>query len=253
MRYTRVAVGGRAVWGRVGEEDIELLSESPIEGDPTVIGTIPVAEAQWLPVVVPPVFYAVGMNYPRHIAHAGAETPDRPEVGYRANNALTGHRSPIVKPDGVEGRFEAEPELVAVMGRTLRHATYDEARKSVFGWTIGNDVSARAWQNQDRTFWRSKNSDTFKPMGPWIETDVDPLAQTTTMRVDGAVRASFPTGSMVFDPFEYIVETTRYITMHPGDVLWMGADATCQLDPGTVVEIEISGIGTLSNPVRAEK
>jgi 2-keto-4-pentenoate hydratase/2-oxohepta-3-ene-1,7-dioic acid hydratase in catechol pathway len=252
MRYTRVEVGGRAVWGRVGEEHIELLSESPIEGDPSVIGMVSVAEAQWLPVVVPPVFYAVGMNYPRHIAHAKADTPSRPEVGYRANNALTGHRSPIVKPAEIEGRFEAEPELVAVIGRTLKHASYDEARKSVFGWTIGNDVSARTWQHQDRSFWRSKNSDTFKPMGPWIETDVDALAQTTTLRVNGEVRASFATGDMVFDPFDHIVEVTKHITMHPGDVLWMGAESTCQLEPGDTVDIEISGIGVLSNPVHSE-
>jgi 2-keto-4-pentenoate hydratase/2-oxohepta-3-ene-1,7-dioic acid hydratase in catechol pathway len=262
MRYTRVSVGGRAVWGRVGEEDIELLSESPLEAarrrphiecGPTVIGAVPLATAAWLPVVVPPVFYAVGMNYRRHIEHARGEVPTRPEVGYRANNALTGHRTPIVKPAGVEGRFEAEPELVAVIGRTLRHATYKEAREAVFGWTIGNDVSARTWQHQDRTFWRSKNSDTFKPMGPWIETGLDDaLAQTTTLRVNGEVRASFPTGDMVFDPFDHIVEITKYITMRPGDVLWMGAESTCQIEPGDTVDVEISGIGVLSNPVQLE-
>ncbi|MFD7709672.1 fumarylacetoacetate hydrolase family protein [Streptomyces sp. NPDC059785] len=252
MRYARVSAGGRAVWGRVGERDVELLSGSPLDGDPHVIGTIPVAGAVWLPPVVPPVFYAVGFNYPRHIAHAGAATPGRPEVGYRANNALTGHRSPIVRPAGVTGRFEAEPELVAVIGRTLRHATHAEARAAVFGWTIGNDVSARTWQHQDRTFWRAKNSDTFKPMGPWIETDTDALAQTTTLRVNGEERASFPTGDMVFDPFDFIVEITRHITMHPGDVLWMGAEATCPLEAGDTVDIAISGIGVLSNPVRLE-
>ncbi|MFF1675220.1 fumarylacetoacetate hydrolase family protein [Streptomyces sp. NPDC058256] len=261
MRYARVSVGGRAVWGRVGEEDIELLSESPlsatrcqphVECSPTVIGTVSRATATWLPVVVPPVFYAVGFNYPRHIAHAGAQVPGRPEVGYRANNALTGHLSPIVKPVEVAGRFEAEPELVAVIGRTLRHATHEEARKSVFGWTIGNDISARTWQHEDRTFWRSKNSDTFKPMGPWIETDVDALAQTTTLRVNGEVRAEFPTGDMVFDPYDYIVEITKHITMHPGDVLWMGAESTCQIEPGDTVDVEISGIGVLSNPVHPE-
>ncbi|WP_046728787.1 fumarylacetoacetate hydrolase family protein [Streptomyces humi] len=252
MRYARVSVDGRAVWGRVGEADIELLSASPIDGDPVVTGAVPRSAAVWLPPVVPSVFYAVGMNYPRHIAHAGAETPVRPEVGYRANNALTGHGSPIVRPVAVEGRFEAEPELVAVIGRTLRHATYEEARAAVFGWTIGNDVSARTWQHQDRTFWRSKNSDTFKPMGPWIETDVDALAQTTTLRVNGAVRARFPTGDMVFDPFDHLVEMTKHVTVHPGDVLWMGAESVGRIEPGDTVDVEISGIGVLSNPVHLE-
>ncbi|MDA5146197.1 fumarylacetoacetate hydrolase family protein [Streptomyces sp. AD681] len=253
MRYARISVGGRAVWGRVGKHDVELLSGSPLdETDVHVIGTVPRARAQWLPPVVPSVFYAVGMNYPRHIEHAGVATPEHPEVGYRANNALTGHLSPIVKPVEVTGRFEAEPELVAVIGRTLRRATHDEARKSVFGWTIGNDVSARTWQHQDRTFWRSKNSDTFKPMGPWIETDVDALAQTTTLRVNGETRAEFPTGDMVFDPFDYIVEITKHITMHPGDVLWMGAESVCPIEPGDTVDVEIGGIGVLSNTVLLE-
>ncbi|MGW0579662.1 fumarylacetoacetate hydrolase family protein, partial [Streptomyces sp. NPDC002920] len=133
MRYARVAVGGRAVWGRVGATEVELLSGSPIDGKPRVTGAVRRETAVWLPPVVPPVFYAVGMNYPRHIAHAGVPVPERPEVGYRANNALTGHGSPIVKPAGVEGRFEAEPELVAVIGRSLRHAGREEARAAVFG------------------------------------------------------------------------------------------------------------------------
>ncbi|MEU5765355.1 fumarylacetoacetate hydrolase family protein [Streptomyces asoensis] len=258
MRYARILTGGRAWWGRVGETDVELLSGSPLRGDPAVVGSVRRDTAHWLPPVVPPVFYAVGLNYPRHIEHAAglgnpaATVPERPEVGYRANNALTGHRSPIVKPDGLEGRFEAEPELVAVIGRTVRRAGYDEARAAVFGWTIGNDVSARGWQHRDRTFWRSKNSDTFKPMGPWIETDVDALAQTTTLRVNGEQRASFPTGAMVFDPFDYIVEITKHITMRPGDVLWMGAESTCAIAPGDTVEVEIGGIGVLSNPVHLE-
>ncbi|WP_415953348.1 fumarylacetoacetate hydrolase family protein [Streptomyces sp. KLOTTS4A1] len=258
MRYTRVSVGGRPQWARVEDDAVMLLSDSPLDGRPTVLGSLPRDEATWLPPVVPPVFYAVGMNYTRHIEHARAlgdpkgVVPERPEVGYRANSALTGHQTPIVKPAGVEGRFEAEPELVAVIGRTLRRAGYEEARAAVFGWTIGNDVSARTWQHQDRTFWRSKNSDTFKPMGPWIETDVDALAQTTTLRVNGEVRAAFPTAGMVFDPFDYIVEITKHITMHPGDVLWMGAESTCRIEPGDTVDVEISGIGVLSNPVRAE-
>ena len=258
MRYCRIARDGRPAWGLVEGDVIRLLDGSPLEGGRPDETEIALEEAIFLPPIVPPVFYAVGLNYRSHVDHAfatgykAAKLPDRPEVGYRANNALTGHGSPIVRPAGVEGRFEAEPEVVAVIGRTLKHCSLLEAQESVLGWTIGNDVSAREWQSADRTFWRSKNSDTFKPMGPWIETDVDPLAQTTTVRIDGEPRATFATGAMIFDPYEYIVETTKYITMHPGDVLWMGADATVPLEPGTVVDIEISGIGVLSNPVLAE-
>ncbi|GGN08107.1 2-keto-4-pentenoate hydratase/2-oxohepta-3-ene-1,7-dioic acid hydratase in catechol pathway [Actinoplanes campanulatus] len=260
MRYARISLGGRPVFAEIADGIAHVLDGSPLHGrSKRTADRVPLEGLDLLPPVIPGVFYAVGLNYRDHIDHAKAmgyavaKLPERPEVGYRANNALTGHNSPIMRPAGVTGRFEAEGEVVAVIGRTLRNATRAEAQESIFGWTIGNDVSAREWQNADRTFWRSKNSDTFKPMGPWIETDVDPLAQTTTVRVDGQVRARFATGAMVFDPYDYIVETTKYITMHPGDVLWMGADSTVQLEPGSTVDIEITGIGVLSNPVQAER
>lgn len=234
-----------------------LLSGSPIETEPVPVGTVPLAEVELLPPVLPFVFYAVGLNYRAHLERLrasgfdAATVPERPEVGYRANNALVGSGAAIVVPPDLTGRLEAEGELVAVIGRRLRRASRAQAQESVFGWTVGNDVSAREWQHTDRGFWRCKNSDTFKPMGPWIETDVDPLAQTTTVRVNGGEGARFATGDMIFDPWDYLVEASRYVTFHPGDVLWMGADSTCRITPGDVVEVEITGIGTLVNPVRA--
>jgi 2-keto-4-pentenoate hydratase/2-oxohepta-3-ene-1,7-dioic acid hydratase in catechol pathway len=259
MKFCRIEVGDGPSWGQVVGDEVRLLSGSPIDGGHAGTGaSVPLAKAVFLPPVIPGVFYAVGLNYRGHVRHAQAmghqpaRLPDRPEVGYRANNALTGHGQPIIKPADVQGRFEAEGEVVAVIGRRLRNATYEEAKAAIFGWTIGNDVSARAWQHEDRSFWRSKNADTFKPMGPWIETEVDPLEQTTAMRVNGEVKQCFRTGDMIFDPYRYIVSATKYITMHPGDVLWMGADGTCQLEPGDTVSVEITGIGVLSNPVHAE-
>ena len=210
-----------------------------------------------LPPVVPGTFFCAGLNYAGHAARAAAAgqahaVPSRPEVGYRANSALIGPGEPIVRPAGYGEPLEAEGELVAVIGRTARHCTRAEARDAVLGWTIGTDVSARAWQRTDRTFWRCKNSDTFKPMGPYLVTGADPLAGTTEVRVDGAVAASFATGGMLFDPFDFISATSRYITLSPGDVLWMGTDETATIVPGQVVEITIDGLGTLTNPVTQE-
>ena len=250
---------GRPRWASVDDDVLVLADRSPLGSRPHLSGTVPLREAQLLPPVVPSVFYAVGMNYRGHVDHAhslgdaAVVVPERPEVGYRANNALIGHGQKILVPPGVSGRFEAEGEVVAVIGRELRRATRSEAQDAVFGWTIGNDVSAREWQHADRTLWRSKNSDTFKPMGPWIDTDVDPMHQTTTVAVDGDERARFRTGDMIFDPWDYLVETSRYITLHPGDVLWMGTDANVQIEPGQTVEITVSGIGTLANPVENDR
>ena len=257
MRYGRIPLDGGARWVRVGDEAVEVLSGSPLDSDPAAERILPLEGVDFLPPVVPFVFYAVGLNYRHHVEKqraAGRDiaVPERPEVDYRANNALIGHGEAIVLPPDATGRVEAEGEVVAVIGRQVRNASRAEAQESVFGWTIGNDVSARDWQRADRSFWRSKNSDTFKPMGPWIETDVDPMAQTTTVRVDGEARAEFATGDMVFDPWDFIVEASRYITFHPGDVLWMGADSNCRIAPGDTVDVDISGIGTLSNPVRLD-
>ncbi|MYH00530.1 MAG: DUF2437 domain-containing protein, partial [Acidimicrobiaceae bacterium] len=168
MRYGRVSVDGEPRWVRVDGDAVRVLTGSPLEGDPAVEQSLPLGAVALLPPVVPFVFYAVGLNYHDHIEQQRAagrkvSVPERPEVGYRANNALIGHGEAIRVPPDVTGRFEAEGEVVAVIGRRVRNASRAEAQESVFGWTIGNDVSAREWQRADRSFWRSKNSDTFKP------------------------------------------------------------------------------------------
>jgi 2-keto-4-pentenoate hydratase/2-oxohepta-3-ene-1,7-dioic acid hydratase in catechol pathway len=258
MRWCRVEHHTAPRFGLIVDDEILLIDDSPLDDYYPTGERLPLAGAQFLPPVVPPTFYAVGLNYTAHIEHARrrgmatAKLPERPEVGYRANSALIGHGSPVVKPADYDGRFEAEGELVAVIGETLRRCSRDEAAAGIFGWTIGNDVSARDWQHTDRTFWRSKNSDTFKPMGPWIETDVDPLESSTSITVDGVTVAEFKTGAMVFDPYDYICEIARYITLVPGDVLWMGTDAVVAMEPGTTLGVEITGIGTLSNPIVQE-
>jgi 2-keto-4-pentenoate hydratase/2-oxohepta-3-ene-1,7-dioic acid hydratase in catechol pathway len=258
------------IWVRFQDEDgqtqygiVEGEAVTPVNGTPwgeyesngrrLDYGTV-----KLLPPTIPSTFFCVGLNYRGHIDHAAklgnpvAKVPDRPEIGYRANNALCGHGDAIVVPPDLDDSLEAEPEVAAVIGRQIRNATREEAQAAIFGWTIGNDVSVRGWQHADRTFWRCKNSDTFKPMGPWIVTDIDPLAATTTVRIDGEVKASFPTGDMLFGPYEYIAAMSRYITLSPGDVVWMGTDETATVLPGQVVEITIDGIGTLANPVTQE-
>ena len=258
MRWCRVETGGAARFGRVEEEEIVLADRAPWEAYRLTGERLRLADATLLPPAIPSTFFCVGLNYRRHVEHAlergykAAVVPTRPEVGYRANNALTGHGTDIVRPAGYEGRLEAEPELVAVIGRRIRRCSRDEAHDAIFGWTIGNDVSAREWQDADRTFWRSKNADTFKPMGPWIVTEFPYETATTELVVNGVQRASFATADMLFDPFEFVAETTKYVTMEPGDVLWMGADGSVEMQVGDTVEITITGIGTLRNRVVAE-
>jgi 2-keto-4-pentenoate hydratase/2-oxohepta-3-ene-1,7-dioic acid hydratase in catechol pathway len=255
MIWCRFDDDGQARYALIEGDWAVPVSGGPFGGHERSSRRLRVSDLRFLPPVIPGTFFCAGLNYRGHAqraAYGGHAVPTRAEIGYRANNALTGHLSPIVRPADCDEPLVAEGELVAVIGRPVRHATPQEARAAVLGWTIGNDVSARGWQGSDRTFWRSKNSDTFKPMGPWIVTGIDPLAATTTVRVDGEVKASFPTGDMLFGPYEYISAISRYITLSPGDVVWMGTDQTATMVPGQVVEITIDGIGTLANPVTAE-
>jgi 2-keto-4-pentenoate hydratase/2-oxohepta-3-ene-1,7-dioic acid hydratase in catechol pathway len=252
--WCRFEDAGRARYGLV-DGDIVI----PVTGDPFTSHEAEPDDARsldglrWLPPVTPGTFFCAGLNYR---GHAGQDLPTRPEIGYRANSALLGHLEPIVRPADFDEPLVAEGELVAVIGATVpRHCTREQAERAVLGWTIGNDVSARSWQRTDRTFWRCKNSDTFKPMGPYLVTGVAPdypMSATTTVRVDGEVRASFPTGTMVFGPYDFICAMSRYITLRPGDVVWLGTDSTAAMVPGQVVEITIDGLGTLANPVRQE-
>lgn len=259
MRWGRVDVGGQAVYGQVQADRILLGEGDPIMGTWTATTERDLATAKLLVPVWPKTFYAAGFNYADHvieqarIAGTTPNIPEKPDIGYRANNALIASGEPIVKPSDASDLFQYEGELVAVIGRQAKHVSEADALDYVFGYTIGNDVSERRWQNSDRTFWRAKNTDSFKPMGPWIETDLDLDALQTTVRLNGREVISFKTNHMLFGVARYISAMSRYLTLYPGDVIWMGTEGDAEnMQPGDHCEIEIRGIGTLSNPVIAE-
>ena len=197
--------------------------------------------------VVPPTFYCVGLNYIKHIGTEGKQIPTQPDVGYRANNALVAHGQDVLMPADAT-RVHYEGELVVVIGKQARNLSPAEARACILGYTIGNDVSERNWQASDRTFWRAKNSDTFKPMGPWIETDVDLARMETVVRVNGRETTRFGTNDMLFGVDAFISTMSRYLTLYPGDILWMGTDGhSPDLQDGDVVDVSLTGLGTLTN------
>lgn len=258
MRWARIEHAGAPCYGIVNDDAIELVSGTPFGEYRANDTRVPLADATWLPPVVPPTFYCVGLNYAEHLEMAAKlmgkqpQLPKKPDVGYRAPNALIGHEAPIVLPADVTERVQYEGELACVVGKAAKHLTRDNALECLLGFTIGNDVSERTWQAEDRTLWRAKNTDTFKPMGPWIETDFDMDAARTRVRVNAREVIDFATNSMIFGVVDYLVEVTKYITLVPGDLLWMGTEGEAEnLKAGDVVEIDISGIGTLRSPVVA--
>jgi 2-keto-4-pentenoate hydratase/2-oxohepta-3-ene-1,7-dioic acid hydratase in catechol pathway len=256
MKWLRYRLGEDVHYGVLDDGGIHQVRGTPFGPHEPDGKRHALADVKLLPPVMPQTFYAVGANYLGHAAEANEilkqnrAVPKKPDVGYRAVSAIIAHDEPIVIPADSAGVIQFEGELVAVIGKTAKHVSEADALSYVLGYTIGNDVSERAWQAVERTVWRAKNTDTFKPMGPWIETEVNLPSLVTRVRLNGKQVSQFNTNNMIFGVARYISEITKYITMHPGDVIWMGAEApTLDMRHGDVVEVEIESIGVLRSPV----
>jgi 2-keto-4-pentenoate hydratase/2-oxohepta-3-ene-1,7-dioic acid hydratase in catechol pathway len=260
MRWARFESNGKTQTGIIEGKQIEVV-EGDMFGDYTRTGRkVPLDSVKLLIPFVPQTFYAAGLNYVEHIMEQAKlnnrepNIPPKPDVGYRANNALVAQDENVVVPKDATDKVQYEAEIVVVIGKKAKHLTEENALSCVFGYTIGNDVSERTWQKGDRTLWRAKNTDTFKPMGPWIETEVELDKLQTTVRVDGKVTIEFPTNNMLYGIERYIAAMTQYVTLIPGDMIWMGTEgASPDIKDGETVEIEISQIGTLRNKFVREK
>jgi 2-keto-4-pentenoate hydratase/2-oxohepta-3-ene-1,7-dioic acid hydratase in catechol pathway len=242
-----------------GDGTIREVRGTPFDGAPDPTDAVHrLADVKIDVPVLPRTFYAAGLNYVKHIREYAEKTgspiavPANADIGYRAVNALIAHGEDVIIPSDAT-QVEYEGEVVVVIGRKAKNLSEADALSCVLGYTIGNDVSERQWQASDRTFFRSKNTDTFKPMGPWIETDFDLDEAQTTVSVNGKVCTHFRTAEMLFGIRAFISRMTRYLTLYPGDVIWMGTDGKSPpLKAGDVVDVEITGLGRLRNRFVAE-
>jgi len=180
--------------------------------------------------------------------------PAQPDIGYRSAAALIGSGEDIVIPADSPGPVEYEGELVAVIGQKARKVAERNALDFVRGYTLGNDVSERSWQKSDRTLWRAKSADTFKPMGPRIVAGLDPQDQVIEVRVNGRTVSSYNTRGMIFSVARYISRMSQYVTLWPDDIIWFGCDGPTEpaLKDGDLVEVVNDRIGALANRVRRE-
>jgi len=259
MKWVRYESDGKTFYGIITGDSVREVYGTPFDAYTESETVHSYENIHLLPPVIPPTFYAAGVNYETHVREAAAllgrepNIPNKADIGYRAVNAIIGHDDPIIIPSDATEKVQYEGELVVVIGKEAKHLTEENALDCVLGYTVGNDVSERSWQASDRTLWRAKNTDTFKPMGPWIETDVDFGDMYTTVRLNDKTVSNFDTTNMVFSIAKYISAMTRNLTLFPGDVIWMGTDgATRNIKAGDVVEVDISGIGSLRNPVVKE-
>ena len=245
-----------------GHQSYGLLdgaSLRPLEGD--LFGdyllreeAIPLADAVLLAPVRPGKILAAAVNYRSHVAGSRRllkqdEPPSIPQLFLKPSSSVIGPEEAIVLPAGA-GRVDLEGELVAVIGRHCRDVSAAEALDYVFGYTCGNDVSARYWQRDDLQWWRAKGSDTFSPIGPFVATGLDPTRLDLRTRLNGAEVQSSSTADLIHGVAELISFASQAMTLDPGDLLFTGTPGeTPTIKPADVVEVEIEGIGVLRNPV----
>jgi 2-keto-4-pentenoate hydratase/2-oxohepta-3-ene-1,7-dioic acid hydratase in catechol pathway len=257
VKWCRVEVDGQPAYGIVEEDEVALVDAPPYERHTRTGRRLPLASAKLLPPVVPPNFYAAGINFRDHIEWANKrlgtslKPPTQADIGYRSANALVGSGADIVIPKDSPGPVHYEGELVAVIAARTKNIPEERALDCVAGYTLGNDLSERSFQKSDRTLWRAKNIDTFKPMGPVVVSGIDPMDQVITVRVNGKEASSYSTKGAIFSLQHYIARMTAYVTLWPGDVIWLGCDGPTlpALEPGDLVEVVNDAIGVLANRV----
>jgi 2-keto-4-pentenoate hydratase/2-oxohepta-3-ene-1,7-dioic acid hydratase in catechol pathway len=202
--------------------------------------------------VIPSKIICVGRNYAAHAREHDAEVPDIPLIFLKPPSSLAGPGDAILLPPQSQ-QVEHEAELAVVIGRRGRWIAAEDALDYVLGYTLANDVTARDLQRRDGQWTRSKGFDTFCPIGPWVETDLDPADRVITCRVNGAVRQMASTREMVFNVRQLVAFASSVMTLEPGDLLLTGTPAgVSPLAPGDEVEVAIEGLGSLRNPVAVE-
>ena len=253
MRTVRYRLGDApAKFGWLLDEKIGEIEGNPFGEYRRREVQVPLADVTLFAPCLPGKILCVGRNYVEHAAELGNEVPKVPLIFMKPASAVIGPGDPIILPPQ-SSQVEHEGELVVVIGKRARHVPADEAGDFIFGYTIGNDVTARDLQKTDGQWTRAKGFDTFCPIGPWIDTDFDPSDAVVTCRVSGQMRQLASTRDMVFGINTLIAYITSVMTLEPGDLLFTGTPSGVgQLVDGDEVIVEIEGLGALRNPVRAE-
>lgn len=211
----------------------------------------PLASTNLLAPLKPGKIICVGRNYAAHAQERGVELPEIPLLFFKPPSSVIGPGEPIVLPPQSQ-RVEHEAELAVIIGRPGRWINPENAMEHVFGYTVANDVTARDLQASDSQWTRGKGFDTFCPLGPWIETELDPSDALLTCHVNGEMRQMASTREMVFTIHQLIAFASSFMTLETGDLFLTGSPAGVGiLAPGDVVSASVDGIGSLTNPVVA--
>jgi 2-keto-4-pentenoate hydratase/2-oxohepta-3-ene-1,7-dioic acid hydratase in catechol pathway len=255
VRIARFTSGGDPRFGLVDEEPggstLVVLT-----GDPLYMPVQPTGERVALddvrllaPVIPRSKVVGIGRNYAAHAAELGNEVPAEPLAFLKPNTSVVGPDDPIVLPPQ-SARVDYEGELAVVIGRICRDVPVERVGEVVLGYTIANDVTARDLQKSDQQWWRAKGFDSFCPLGPYLVTDLDVSDLRVTTRLDGRCVQDGRTSQLVFDVPSLVAHVSSAMTLLPGDVILTGTpEGVGPMRAGQRVEVEVEGIGVLSNPV----
>ncbi len=251
MKYYRVLTPTGPAWAREEGKCLRLLSAAPwTEGVTDLHETLEADEARLLAPATPSKIVAVGLNYRDHAAERGKPIPAEPLLFLKPPSSIIGPGETIRRPAWA-GRIDHEAELGLVIGRRAHDLPSPQAAAAhIFGALCVNDVTARELQDKDVQFTRAKGFDTFCPVGPCVSTDLDLGALAVEGRVNGAVRQRSTTAQLIFPPAHLVWAISRVMTLLPGDIISTGTPSGIgPLAAGDVVEVEVAGVGILSNPV----
>ena len=254
MLLARARLAGRIVHGTVEGDELQLVRGGLFGRREPTGERVALAGARLLAPTRPSKVLAIGLNYRSHLAlPAGADRaePAQPEAFIKTPSSVIGPGEAIVLPPDA-GPVDEEGEVVAVIGRRGRDIPEDRVDDYILGYTCGNDVSARRWQRDDLQWWRAKSSDTFTAVGPGIATDLDPERIGLRVRVNGEEVQAATTADLIHSIRRCVSYISRAMTLERGDLVFTGTPGeTRQLSAGDRVEVELEGVGVLSNPVVA--
>ncbi|NOZ23883.1 MAG: fumarylacetoacetate hydrolase family protein [Planctomycetes bacterium] len=261
MNIARIEHDGKATYAEVKGEKLALIDGDIFGSHKVTEKTIALSDASLLAPVDPCQIVAIGLNYRGHAAESGMPVPDAPVVFIKTPNAVIAQGKPIVLPAIAPDEVDYEAELVIVIGKEAKNVSKEEAGDYILGYTCGNDVSARDCQLRlDKQWARGKCFDTFAPLGPWIATGLDGDNLGIRLKLNGEVMQDSNTSDMVFSCLDLVSYLSQCMTLYSGSVIMSGTPSGVGfgrkppvfLKEGDTVEVEIEGIGTLSNPVEKE-
>ena len=249
MQIVRAQHKGEIKFGQISDGIVHFYEGDPISGSSLSNHTAALSEVKLLSPVTPSKIVCIGMNYKAHAAEIAQDIPDEPLVFFKPVSAIIGPEDQIQLPHQ-SSQVELEIELAIVIGKRAKDISSADAKDHIVGYTIGNDVTARDLQFSDLQWARSKGFDTFCPLGPWIETDLDPENLVLESRVNGQSRQKSVSKDMITNVYDIVAYVSQNVSLFPGDVIMTGSPAgISRIESGDQVECEISGIGVLHNPV----